>query len=361
MSELKFTDLYTVDPEDMKWEIPQDFDNLFDFTYSDENENLLNLYEKGKRMQWNASDRIDWDLELDEENPVGLPEELFALYGYEPYMKMPDKEKARVRRHFQAWNNSQFMHGEQGALICASKTVQQVPNMEAKFYAATQVVDEARHVEAYKRLMSKFGIIYPMAGPLKTLLDQVLRDKRWDMTYLGMQVVIEGLALAAFAGIRDNATNPLATQVNAYVMQDEARHVAFGRLSLREFYPQLTQAERDEREEFLVEACYLMRDRFEAKDVWANMEMNVDECVRHIKISEGMQMFRKFLFNRIVPVVKDIGLWGDKIQEGYGKMGVLDFANVDIDAMQQQDEDIAKEYDARREHIKEIADIGAAE
>ncbi|MCK5041979.1 MAG: aminobenzoate oxygenase, partial [Sphingomonadales bacterium] len=117
--------------------------------------------------------------------------------------------------------------------------------------------------------------------------------------------------------------------------------------------------ERDEREEFLVEACYLMRDRFEAKDVWANMEMNVDECVRHIKISEGMQMFRKFLFSRIVPVVKDIGLWGPKIQKAYAEMGVIEFANVDIDALQKQDEDIAKEYDARREHIQEIADIGA--
>ncbi|MCK5041106.1 MAG: ferritin-like domain-containing protein, partial [Sphingomonadales bacterium] len=148
MSDIKFADLYTVDPGDMKWEIPQDFDNIFDFSYSDEKHDLLNLYEKGKRMQWNASDRIDWSLELDEDNPVGLPEELFALYGYEPYMKMPDKEKARVRRHFQAWNNSQFLHGEQGALICASKIVQQVPNMEAKFYAATQVIDEARHVEA---------------------------------------------------------------------------------------------------------------------------------------------------------------------------------------------------------------------
>ena len=77
------------------------------------------------------------------------------------------------------------------------------------------------------------------------------------MTYLGMQVLIEGLALAAFASIRDQAQNSLAASVNAYVMQDEARHVAFGRLALRDYYPQLTDAERDEREEFVVEACYL--------------------------------------------------------------------------------------------------------
>ena len=135
--------------------------------------------------------------------------------------------------------------------------------MDAKFYAATQVIDEARHVEAYSRLLhEKFELAYPITPTLKTLLDRRLTDSRWDMTYLGMQVLIEGLALAAFASIRDKAQNPLAGAVNAYVMQDEARHVAFGRLALRDYYPQLSDDERDEREEFAVEALYFMRDRF---------------------------------------------------------------------------------------------------
>lgn len=134
------------------------------------------------------------------------------------------------------------MHGEQGALICTAKIVQQVPSMDAKFYGATQVVDEARHVEAYSRLLhDKFKLAYPITPTLKSLLEDVLNDSRWDMTYLGMQVLIEGLALASFALIRDNAQNPLAASVNAYVMQDEARHVAFGRLSLRDYYPELSQ------------------------------------------------------------------------------------------------------------------------
>ena len=131
----------------------------------------------------------------------------------------------------QAWSNSQFLHGEQGALVCTAKIVQQVPNIDSKFYAATQVIDEARHVETYSRLLhEKFELAYPITPTLKRLLNDVLSDSRWDMTYLGMQVLIEGLALAAFAGIRDTAKNALAAAVNAYVMQDEARHVAFGRL-----------------------------------------------------------------------------------------------------------------------------------
>src|SRR4029077_7209859 len=158
---------------------------------------------------------------------------------------------------------SQFMHGEQGALIATAKIVQTVPGVDAKFYAATQVMDEARHVEAYARLLhEKFELAYPITPGLKTLLEQTISDRRWDMTYLGMQILIEGLALAAFQRIRDTAKNNLAASANAYVMQDEARHVPFGRMALREYYPQLSDAERAEREEFTVEALYFMRDRF---------------------------------------------------------------------------------------------------
>ena len=179
------------------------------------------------------------------------------------------------------------------------------------------------------------------------------------MTYLGMQVVIQGLALAAFARIRDQAQNSLAASVNAYVMEDEARHVAFGRLSLRDYYPQLSQAERDEREEFLVEACYHMRDRFDAMELWAHLGLPVAECTEYLHASGSQASFRKRLFSRIVPTVKDIGLWGEKIRRGYEQMGVLEFAEVDIQAMQDNDERVARELDARRRHVKET--IAAAE
>ena len=152
--------------------------------------------------------------------------------------------------------------------------MQTVPDIDSKFYAATQVIDEARHVEVYSRyLHEKVQLVYPLNTHLKALLDDVIADSRWDMTYLGMQVLIEGLALAAFGIIRNNATEPLAKALNAYVMQDEARHVMFGRLALRDYYPQLTQAERDEREAFCIEACYLMRDRFLGEEVWERLEL----------------------------------------------------------------------------------------
>jgi hypothetical protein len=352
-------DNYAIDLIDDTWEVPQDFTAVFNWDYDSERKALLGLYQKGIDMQWSSNERIDWSQELDPENPQQLPEEMLPIAEMAAYKKMSDKEKAEVRLHFQAWNTSQFMQGEQGALICAAKTVTQVPDMDAKFYASTQVMDEARHVESYKRLLDKFGVAYPMTAPLKELLDQVLRDSRWDMTYLGMQVVIEGLALAAFAQIRDNSENPLAASVNAYVMEDEARHVAFGRLSLRDFYPQLTQAERDEREEFLVEACYLMRDRFDAVEVWKNVGLNPQDCADHMMESSMMQDYRSSLFTRIVPIVKDIGLWGDKIQKGYGQMGILGFASVDVEALQEDDMKVAAGMDARRAHVEQVASNAA--
>ena len=235
-------------PEGSHWTVPQDFDVAFNWDYDDGRATMMGLYRKGIEMQWDAETRIDWTQELDEDNPEQLPEEMLPISGMAQYESMSRKEKAQVRRHFQGWQISQFMQGEQGALICAAKIVTQVPDVDSKFYASTQVIDEARHVESYTRLLEKFGVAYPMTAPLQELIDQVLRDSRWDMTYLGMQVVIEGLALAAFQQIRDHAQNPLAAAVNAYVMEDEARHVAFGRLALRDAYPHLTQHERDERE-----------------------------------------------------------------------------------------------------------------
>ena len=344
-------DRYAYSTDEDLWEIPNSFETAFRWEYEDVRDNLKSLYKKGKKLQWDVDTRIDWTQDLDPENPQELPDESIPIYGSDVWDRLNAKERANLRHHMQAWQLSQFMHGEQGALICTAKIVQQVPQMDAKFYAATQVVDEARHVEAYSRLLhEKFELAYPINPSLRTLLDQILRDSRWDMTYLGMQILIEGLALAAFQLIRDGASNPLAAAVNAYVMQDEARHVAFGRLALGDYYPQLSAKERDEREEFVVEACYLMRDRFLAEEVWEHLGLPVDECIQTTDSSEWMREFRSYLFTRIVPNIKAIGLWGPRVRDAYEKMGILGFANVDAEALQKDDERVAEEFD--RKHTR---------
>jgi 1,2-phenylacetyl-CoA epoxidase catalytic subunit len=340
---------YTLPVDQTLWEVPSGSTTIFNWDYDETRDRLLTLYEKGKEKQWNAQTRLDWSVDVDPTSPDNNPDYYIPIFGSDMWERMNEKERGEVRHHVGSWMNSQFLHGEQGALICASKIVQAVPDVDSKFYAATQVMDEARHVEMYSRYVSeKIEMAYPINPHLKALLNEVIADDRWDMTYLGMQVIIEGLALAAFALIRDFSEEPLAKAINTYVMQDEARHVAFGRLALKDFYPQVTQAERDEREEFVVEACYLMRDRFMAEEVWDRLGLDVDRCMKYVDESELTQEFRKMLFSRIVPTVKDIGLWGKKVQRAYGDMGVLQFQDMDPDSLSAQDEELARKLDTGR-------------
>jgi len=337
---------YTLPVEETKWEVPSGNTTIFNWEYDESRDRLLTLYEKGKEKQWNAQTRLDWSIEVDPGSESNSPDHYIPIYGSDMWEALDEKGKAEVRHHIGSWMNSQFLHGEQGALICASKIVQTVPDMDSKFYAATQVMDEARHVEMYGQYVrDKIELAYPINEHLKALLNDVIEDKRWDMTYLGMQVVIEGLALAAFSLIRDFSEEPLAKAINTYVMQDEARHVAFGRLALKDFYPELTQVERDEREEFVVEACYLMRDRFQAKEVWERLGFDVKRCLDFTEQSDMMNEFRKMLFSRIVPTVKDIGLWGPKIRKAYEDMGVIQFQDMDPDSLSAEDEAMARKLD----------------
>lgn len=342
----------SADPlEASRWSIPSPgVSTVFHWDYDAGRSRLLALYEKGKTKQWDANQRLDWSAEVDPDNPLGFPDFYVVLYGSEVWERMNARERGEARLHLDAWRFSQFLHGEQGALVCASRIVQTVPDLDAKFYAATQVFDEARHVEVFSRyLREKIGLTYPINPHLKTLLDQALGDARWDLTYLAMQVLIEGLALAAFGLIRDFATEPLGRSLTAYVMQDEARHVAFGRLALKDMYPQLTEQERDEREEFAVEACYLMRDRFLGQEVFERLGLDVAACTEHMKTSELMVQYQKMLFSRIVPALRDIGLWGPRLRRAFADMGVLEFAELDTEAQGQADEDAALEMEQLRE------------
>jgi P-aminobenzoate N-oxygenase AurF len=337
---------YTLPVEETHWKFEGASETAFTWNYDTSSEELLRLYSKGKQQQWDAEKRIDWSQDVDPDDPMQIAEEMLPLYGTPLYEKLSDRQKSDLRYHSQVHNLSQFLHGEQGALVCSARIVQDVPTLESKFYAATQVMDEARHVEAYRRLLKeKFRFAYPISPPLQRLLEQALTDKRWDFTYLGMQVLIEGLALAAFQRIRDYAKNPLCQAVNAYVMQDEARHVAFGRIALREYYPQLTEAERREREEFVIEGSYFLRDRLNSAEMWERIGIDPKDALSAHAASEGQIRFRKRLFSRIVPTVKDIGLWSEKVQAAYADMGVLHYGERNAQEMLDNDANVAAEFD----------------
>ena len=353
-------DLYALDPASSAWDVPAQGETHFSWEYDDDRANLLALYNKGKEKQWDGAKRIDWDLELDPARPLGLPDEVHALRGSDVWDKMTAEEQRESGNHAAAWQFSQFLHGEQGALLCSARIVESVPDMDAKYYAATQVMDEARHVEVYSRLMQeKVGTLYPINKHLKGLLDDTLSDSRWDLPYLGMQVLIEGLALAAFGVIRQITVEPLVRQLLAYVMADEARHVAFGRIALRDYYSELTSSELADREDFVIEGCHLMKERFRADEVWEKFGLPKRECAEAVDQSPYMQAFRSLLFSRIVPCVRDIGLWSQKVQDAYDQMGVLNMAGVDLEKLMRDDAAMADEMDRRRLEREHLADAAA--
>lgn len=312
-------------------QITTSFDTSYAWNYGTVKEGLRDLYEKGKRDQWDGR-ILPWDTDVDLEKGI-FPEELNPFAGHAFYEKMTEKEQKEFAIQDITWTLSQFLHGEQGALLVAGQLVDAVPWMDAKLYAASQVMDEARHVEVFHRYLSeKLQKEWPVNPNLKKMLDIVLKDSRWDFKYLGMQIILEGLAMAAFGQIRDLTTCPLLKELTTNVMRDEARHVAFGVVSLKDYYQDMSQSELRDREEFIVSSCEMMRDRLIAEEVYAHMGLPVAE-VREVFLNSAIMIeFRKLLFSRVVPNIKRLGLLTPYVREGFSKLGILGFEDFPADA-----------------------------
>jgi hypothetical protein len=333
-------------------------DAVFTWDYERSRVPLVKLYEKAKTSQWNASTDLDWSIDVDQEAVVlanaGQNGAFFSdavdLSGT-PFAKWTEKEWVQLAIEGQNWTLSQFLHGEQGALICTARIVETVPWIDAKYYAATQTIDEARHVEVFARYLDeKLTGHYPINAHLRLLLDDILADSRWDMTYLGMQIMVEGLALAAFGFMHQMTTEPLLKQLLRYVMSDEARHVAFGVLSLKEYYTELSDKEMQDRVEFAFEAAVRMRDRFLQQEVWDRMGVNVKDAVALVMADEGRQMFQNILFSKIVPNCKKLGLLDRNdawLRKRFTELGVIQFADwVDTGEEYAMLDEVAKDREA---------------
>ena len=326
------------DVDEVVHQVQDNADAIFTWDYEKGARPALNkLYEKAKTAQWNGETDLDWSIDVDPEriltalqgsNASGPFLALTEMEG-SPFKHFGDKEWSELGVESMNWRLSQFMHGEQGALICTAKIVETVPWIDAKYYAATQVMDEARHVEVFaKYLQEKLPGFYPINAHLKLLLDDIISDSRWDMTYLGMQIMVEGLALAAFGFMHQMTEEPLLKQLLRYVMSDEARHVAFGVLSLKEYYAELSDAEMRERQEFAFEAAVRMRDRLLQQEVWERIGVPVKEAIELAKLTPDAAMFNQFLFSKIVPNCKKLGLLdasGGWLRDRFTEIGVIQF------------------------------------
>jgi hypothetical protein len=341
------------DVDEVEHIVKNNADSIFTWDYSLTRPPLRKLYEKAKTGQWNGTTDLDWSIGVDPEKTVaedaaligtGMEREMYAdtkigIWG--------DKEWLEFGVEGRRWQLSQFLHGEQGALICTAKIVETVPWYDAKLYAATQVVDEARHVEVFARYLDeKLGGGYQVNTHLRLLLDDIINDSRWDMTYLGMQIMVEGLALAAFGFLHATTNEPLLKKLLRYVMSDEARHVAFGVLSLQEVYSEMSDAEMKDRQEFAYEASVRMRDRFLQQEVWDRMGVNTKELAPILLQDPARQLFQQMLFAKIVPNCKKLGLLdrNDKwLRHKFEEMGVIQFEDWQDTAEEFSDFELGKE------------------
>jgi hypothetical protein len=322
--------------------VPDHADAIFTWDYQKgQRPALEKLYEKAKTSQWNAETDLDWSTDVDPERvaheiAVSDPRARHVAENAaeSPLAGWGDREWTQYYVETLTWRMSQFLHGEQGALLCTAKIVETVPWIDAKYYAATQVMDEARHVEVFARYLDeKLGSQYGINDNLKAILNDILADPRWDIAYLGMQIMVEGLALAAFGMLHQLTTEPLLKKLLRYVMSDEARHVAFGVLSLQEFYTQLSDAEMRERQEFAFDVAKRLQRRFAHTEMWARMGVDPQAVYRTMdRVNPpAQQMFQRLLFSKIVPNCKKLGLIdasGGWLRERFTEIGVIEFEDL---------------------------------
>ena len=326
---------------------------IFLWNYERSRGQLVTLYNKAMASQWNSVTELDWDTEVDPE----------ALIDWDaPIMRLADEARRVDGSPIASWGGaelaqlgveslkaqlSQFMHGEQGAMMTAAKIVETVPWIDARYYAATQTMDEARHTEVFARyLHEKLGEAYPMSPFLEGQITALLEDSRWDFAYLGMQIVIESLALAAFGSMLRATEEPLLKKLIRYVMSDEARHVAFGVISLSEYYADLPEAELKDRQDFLIENTLRSRARSGTPEVWERMGVRFEEVAPALMEAAGRLQLNPFagfmrgFFAKLGPNVHKLGLLDANdgyLRRHWAEAGLLEFEHAD---------DTASDYEA---------------
>ncbi len=305
-------------------------DTLWDFDYEPTHHELESLYETAKKNQWNASTAIDWSRPVGREGPILNVQMAFS--GTNFFAKLTEEERKEVEIRVSAWRLSQFLHGEQGSLLVCGQLVNSVPELDAKLYGATQVVDEGRHVEVFERYVKKLDKIYPVDPLLKGLIDEILSSELWELKLLGMQMLIEGLAIAAFNLMRQQTGDPTLADLLDYVLQDEGRHVNFGYFALRRSIPVMEPACRERLEDFALKACDAMYGRDERtgfgsiRTVWTEMGWDAEEIWRDtIANSPTIKMFNRLLFTGVlIPRLQRLGLISSRVEPRYREIGLLD-------------------------------------
>jgi para-aminobenzoate N-oxygenase AurF len=302
----------------------------FDWTYERDRPDLARLHTAAKRSQWDAEKALDWSRPVDAGDPATdlMPDEFLPFSDLPQFAAASAGERTAQKRDYMAWTLSQFLHGEQGALFAAAQVTTAVQSLDGKLYGSTQVMDEGRHVEVFHRyLMTKLEKRYEINDNLYVIIDALMTDARWDVKFLGMQILVEGLALGAFGVIRKRTREPLLQDLLRLVITDEARHVHFGVLALEHLYTrELGEKELRDRQDWAFEMSLLLRNRFLLQEFYDEHYAHAlprRAWDAHVLASPMMRLFRETMFRRIVPNLKRIGLLPDRLRPHYQDIGLL--------------------------------------
>ncbi len=319
-----------------QWAVSSTMDAVMTWNYDVEHVELRALYEKAKKEQWNATTQLDWAQDVDPESLIlddDLNPNVALLRDSDIWRRMTSQEQTRLRYETLAWNLSQFLHGEQLAVFVAGQLAAAVPWIDAKLYGSTQVMDEARHTEVfYRYLNEKLEHQYPLSDTTRGIFETILSESRWDLKYLGLQVILEGLAMGLFTRMYQGAREPLLRQLLHFVRQDEARHFAFGVLSLRDFYAEeMTEADRTEREDFAFEVCRIMRGRTYPKEAWESMGLPVNDCLNAMRKAARHSQAQLSSFTRVTSALKTIGMLSERMRPHYAQLGLLKYEDTPLE------------------------------
>ena len=309
---------------------------LWRFDYDVNIKPLRDLYEVAKKEQWNATLDIPWDVKTDA-SEIG---DMSAPKGFEPYdfvKALPKEKQIELAKRRSAHMLSNFLHGEQGAMMICGQLVEVVPDMDGKLYASTQVIDEARHVEVFHRYINRLDCIYPIMPGLKALLNAVLTADMWQMKCVGMQVIAESLAMGSFKTMRAITGDQVLRKILELTSRDEARHVSYGLIYMKDEIPKMNEPDRDRLEDFAWTAMTLLATTPQMeKDGRPNpleqiyLELGIDpkkatsEIISRMSDPEVAKAqpnpFRDYAY----PQLERVGLITDRTRSKYREVGLAD-------------------------------------
>ena len=301
--------------------------------YDSEQPDMRRLYEQAKIDQWNAATDIDWEQPLESDGGL-IADDLVDIHGTRFWDRLSPVQQVELNRRVARWRLSTLMAGEHGAMLLCSQLVEHVAGQDAKLFQATQVVDEARHNEVLQRYVALRldGETYPLAGNVREIFDTLLGTSAWYLKTIGLQLVAETFAVSLFRMLAESSKDAILRQVCRRILQDEARHMGFGMLSLPAVVDGATAAERREMEDFAVWALNrTLRGIFPLN---AYEEMGFDQAdieeikrFRRERAAGGdetafRKYFRRDLHAGLVRNLRKVGVLTSRIEPDIAALGI---------------------------------------